>query len=123
MFAAGQRLDNLVAVVDYNKLQAMGRSNEITALAPMADKWRAFGWSTREVDGHDMPALVEAFGAVPFARGRPSVVVAHTVKGKGVSFMEDDLEWHYRPPSDEDLRRALGEIEGEGRCAMRSSAH
>ncbi len=114
MFAAGQRLDNLVAIVDYNKLQAMGRSNEITALAPLAEKWHAFGWSTREVDGHDIGALIEAFEGVPFARGRPSVVVAHTVKGKGVSFMEDNLEWHYRPPSAEDLRRALGELQVEG---------
>ena len=114
MFAAGQGLDNLVAIVDYNKLQAMGRSNEITALSPLADKWRAFGWSTRELDGHDMQALVDALDAVPFARGRPSAIVAHTVKGKGVSFMEDDLDWHYRPPDDEQLRRALREIEGEG---------
>ena len=114
MFAAGQKLDNLVAIIDYNKLQAMGRSNEITALAPLAEKWRAFGWSTREVDGHDMPALVEAFDAVPFARGRPSALVAHSVKGKGVSFMEDDLDWHYRPPDDEQLRRALAELEGDG---------
>jgi transketolase len=114
MFAAGQGLDNLIAIVDYNKLQAMGRSNEITALAPLADKWRAFGWSTREVDGHDMQALVDALDAVPFARGRPSAIVAHTVKGKGVSFMEDDLDWHYRPPDDEQLRRALLELEGEG---------
>ncbi len=112
MFAAGRKLDNLVAIVDYNKLQAMGRSNEVTALAPLAEKWRAFGWATREVDGHDMNSLVEALESVPFTRGRPGVVVAHTVKGKGVSFMEDDLEWHYRPPSAEDLRRALAELEG-----------
>lgn len=110
MFAAGRRLDGLVAIVDYNKLQAMGRSNEVTALAPLADKWRAFGWGTREVDGHDLGALVDAFDALPFEPGRPSAVVAHTVKGKGVSFMEDDLEWHYRPPNDADLARALAEL-------------
>lgn len=110
MFAAGRRLANLVAIVDYNKLQAMGRSNEVTALAPLADKWRAFGWGTREIDGHDLSAIVAALDAVPYEAGRPSALVAHTVKGKGVSFMEDDLEWHYRPPNDADLERALAEI-------------
>jgi transketolase len=110
MFAAGRKLEALTVIVDYNKLQAMGRSDEVTALAPLAEKWRAFGWSTREIDGHDMPAIVSALDALPFESGRPSAIVAHTVKGKGVSFMEDDLEWHYRPPSDDDLRRALAEI-------------
>jgi transketolase len=113
MFAAGQRLDNLVVLVDYNKLQAMGRSNEVTGLAPLAEKWRAFGWATRELDGHDMSALVEALEGVPFTPGRPTAIVAHTVKGKGVSFMEDDLEWHYRPPNADDLARALLEINGD----------
>jgi transketolase len=110
MFAAGRKLDGLVAIVDYNKLQAMGRSNEVTALAPLADKWRAFGWATEEIDGNDMAAAVGALARVPFERGRPTAIVAHTVKGKGVSFMEDDLEWHYRPPNAHDLARALAEI-------------
>jgi transketolase len=113
MFAAGQRLDNLVVLIDYNKLQAMGRSNEVTGLAPLAEKWRAFGWATRELDGHDMSAVVEALEGVPFTPGRPTAIVAHTVKGKGVSFMEDDLEWHYRPPTADDLARALLEINGD----------
>src|ERR1700694_1958744 len=78
MFAAGQRLDKLVVLVDYNKLQAMGRSNEVTGLAPLAEKWRAFGWATRELDGHDMTAVVEALESVPFAPGRPTAIVAHT---------------------------------------------
>jgi len=111
MFAAGQRLDHLVAIVDYNQLQAMGRCDEITALAPLADKWRAFGWATREVDGHDLNALGAALSDLPWSPDRPNALIAHTVKGKGVSFMENDLEWHYRPPSDEDLERALREIE------------
>jgi transketolase len=110
MFAAGRRLDNLIAIVDYNKLQAMGRSDEVTGLAPLADKWRAFGWGTQEIDGHDLTAVVAALDALPTAPGRPNAIVAHTVKGKGVSFMEDDLEWHYRPPNDADLARALAEI-------------
>jgi transketolase len=110
MFTAGKALDNVVAIVDYNKLQAMGRSHEVTALAPLADKWRAFGWNTREVDGHDLAALCETLKPAPQVRGKPTAIVAHTVKGKGISFMEDDLEWHYRPPSAEDVKRALAEL-------------
>jgi transketolase len=114
MFAAGRRLDRLVVIVDYNKLQAMGRTDEVTALAPLADKWRAFGFGTREIDGHDLPAVVAALDALPYERDRPNAIVAHTVKGKGVSFMEDDLEWHYRPPNDADLARALAELSEPG---------
>jgi len=110
MFAAGRRLDRLVAIVDYNKLQAMGRSDEVTALAPLADKWRAFGWGTREIDGHDLPAIVAALDALPFEPGRPSAIVAHTVKGKGVSFMENRAEWHHKVPSREQLASALEEL-------------
>jgi transketolase len=110
MFAAGRHLDGLVAIVDYNKLQAMGRTDDVTALAPLAEKWRAFGWGTREIDGHDLATVVATLDALPFEPGRPSAIVAHTVKGKGVSFMEDDLEWHYRPPNDADLARALAEL-------------
>jgi transketolase len=120
MFAAGRRLDRLVMIVDYNKLQAMGRTDEVTALAPLADKWRAFGFATREIDGHELPAIVAAFDALPYERDRPNAIVAHTVKGKGVSFMEDDLEWHYRPPNDADLERALAELGQAG--AERSSS-
>jgi transketolase len=110
MFAAGRKLAQLVAIVDYNKLQATGRSDEITALRPLPDKWRAFGWAVREIDGHDMAEIVRTLGALPFTAGAPSAIVAHTVKGKGVSFMEDTLEWHYRPPDDGELARALREL-------------
>jgi transketolase len=113
MFAAAQRLDRLMAVVDYNRWQATGRSDDIMALAPLAEKWRAFGWSTKEVDGHDLPGLVDAMRDLPDGTGRPVAVVAHTVKGKGVSFMEDDNNWHYRVPNDEELHAALAEIEGQ----------
>ena len=112
MFAAGQKLDRLVVLVDYNKLQAMGRSDEVTGLAPLADKFRAFGFATREIDGHDMDQIVATLDALPFETNRPSAIVAHTVKGKGVSFMENDLEWHYRPPNAQDLERAEREIRG-----------
>jgi transketolase len=112
MFAAGRRLERLTAIVDYNKLQAMGPTEEITALAPLADKWRAFQWATVEVDGHDLEALARVLAEVPFEPGRPSAVIAHTVKGKGVSFMENQTEWHYRPPNDDELVRALAELAG-----------
>jgi transketolase len=112
MFASGRCLDNLVAIIDYNKLQAMGRSVEVTGLPPLAKKWSSFNFATVEIDGHKMPEIVRALEAVPFEKERPSVIIAHTVKGKGVSFMEDDLEWHYRPPTDADLAQALAEIGG-----------
>jgi transketolase len=112
LWAPRQGLANLTAVVDFNKFQAIGRSTEITALEPLADKWRAFGWDTCEIDGHDFSQLLPAL-ARP-TTGKPRAIVAHTIKGKGVSFMEGDLEWHYRPPSADDLRRALAELEGVG---------
>jgi transketolase len=111
MFAGGQKLDRLTVIVDYNKLQAMGRSNEVSGLAPLADKFRAFGFATRELDGNSMTEVVAALDALPLEKDRPTALVAHTVKGKGVSFMEDNLEWHYRPPSAEDFARAQAELE------------
>jgi transketolase len=79
-------------------------------LEPLADKWRSFGWAVREIDGHDHEEIHDALDAVPFEAGRPSAVLAHTVKGKGVSFMEDRLEWHYRSPDDRQLAEALREL-------------
>ena len=84
LFAPQHRLDNLVAIVDYNKIQSLGRVEDVIDLEPFADKWRAFGWGVREIDGHDLAAIDEALRAVPFDAGRPSCIVAHTVKGKGV---------------------------------------
>ena len=110
LFAAHHKLDNLVVIVDYNKIQSFGRVEDVLNLDPLADKWRAFGWATRELDGHDIPAVCKAFTEVPFERGRPSCVVAHTVKGKGISFMEDKLQWHYTAPKGEELERALAEL-------------
>ncbi|MEZ5356972.1 MAG: transketolase [Bryobacteraceae bacterium] len=103
-------LDNLVAIVDYNKMQSFGSVAEVADLAPLADKWRAFRWGVREIDGHDHTAIAAALGQAPFEPGRPSVVIAHTVKGKGVSFMEQDLAWHYRSPDLAQLARALDEV-------------
>lgn len=111
MFAAAQRLDRLCAIVDYNRWQATGRSDEVMALAPLVEKWRAFGWTAHEVDGHDIGALRDLLSEVPDESGRPIALVARTVKGKGVSFMEDDNNWHYRIPSEEELAAALQELE------------
>lgn len=113
LFAPHHRLDNLVAIVDYNKIQSFGSVAEVLELDPLADKWRAFNWAVREVDGHDHDELQRTFAELPFEEGRPSVIIAHTVKGSGVSFMEDQLLWHYRPPSDEQLDQALREVRGE----------
>lgn len=104
MLAPAHKLDNVVVVVDYNKWQATGRSNEIMALAPLKEKWQAFGWSATEVDGHDLGALVAALRKVPDGSGKPIAIVAHTVKGKGIPFMEDDNNWHYRTPTAEELK-------------------
>ena len=110
MFAPAQKLDTVTVMVDYNKWQATGRSDEVMALAPLAEKWRAFGWDAVEVDGHDMAAVLAAISREPDGSGRPRVVVAHTVKGKGVSFMEDDNNWHYRIPTADEVRRARVEL-------------
>jgi transketolase len=110
LFAAHHRLDNLVAIVDYNKIQSLGHVADVLKLDPLAEKWRAFGWSAREVDGHDPEALRAALESVPFEPGRPSCLVAHTIKGKGVSFMEGELAWHYRTPLGPEFATALREL-------------
>ena len=115
LFAPHHKLDNLVAIVDYNKIQSFGTVKEVLDLEPLGEKWRAFGWGVREIDGHDLGAIEEAFAAVPFVPGRPSCIVAHTIKGKGVSYMENKLLWHYRAPRGEDLETALREIDEAGR--------
>ena len=110
LFAPTQKLDRLVAIIDYNKWQATGRSNEIMALAPLRKKWEAFGWSTYEIDGHDFNALEETLHRVPDESGKPIAIIANTVKGKGVSFMEDDNNWHYRSPDEKQLIAAQKEL-------------
>jgi transketolase len=112
LFAGHHRLDNLVALVDYNKIQSFGAVTEVLELEPLVDKWRAFGWAVRRIDGHDHEQIAEALSAVPLEAGRPSVIIADTVKGKGVSFMEGLLAWHYRPPDDHQLSQALAEVGG-----------
>lgn len=112
MYCAHQKLDNLTVLIDDNNMQAMGRSREVNAIAPLADKWRAFGWATKEIDGHNLDEIVGALEALPFEKGKPNCVIGRTVLGKGVSFMENELLWHYQIPSDEQLKKALVELGG-----------
>ena len=111
MLAASQHVHQLTAIVDYNKWQATGRSQEVMALEPLAAKWEAFGWHAQEIDGHDLAEICQALTAARAETSKPSVTVAHTIKGKGVSFMEDDNNWHYRTPNPEELAAALVEIQ------------
>lgn len=115
LLAAAQQVKNLCVVIDFNKWQATGRSCKVMALEPLVDKWKAFGWDAREVDGHNMVELLEALNQFPSHSNKPTAIIAHTVKGKGVSFMEDNNDWHYRTPSPEDLveakRQLMQEVE------------
>ena len=110
MAAAHYRLANLTAIVDHNKISQSGRVAEIIDIDPLADKWRAFGWEVREIDGHDMGQVVDALVALPFHADRPSALIAHTVKGKGVGFAEDSYLWHSNNVNDEIYERALREL-------------
>ena len=96
MIAAKHRLDSLVVIVDYNKQQSYAGTSEVLPLEPFSDKWRAFGFAVAEVDGHDVRALRQTFQTLPLAAGRPSAVICHTVKGKGIDFLEGDLAWHHK---------------------------
>lgn len=98
LFAPQHQLDNLVAIVDYNQIQSLGRVSDVLEIAPLAEKFRAFRWAVREVNGHHHRQIEEALATLPWEPGRPNCLLAHTVKGKGVDFMEDQLAWHYRSP-------------------------
>ena len=110
MFAAHHHLDNLIAIIDYNKLQSLDSISSTLGLEPLVDKLSAFGWAVREVDGHDLDQISNALMETPWVKGAPSFLVAHTTKGKGVSFMENRVEWHYRSPNEDQLEKALAEI-------------
>lgn len=109
LFAASQKLDNLTAIVDYNKWQATGRSDEVFPLAPFKAKFESFGWECIEVDGHNMAEILQALETKK-KNGKPKAVIAHTVKGKGVSFMEDDNNWHYRTPKQEEIEESAKQL-------------
>ncbi len=112
-FAAHHKLDNLTAIIDYNKLQAMGKISDILAIEPLVKKWESFNWSVREVDGHDIHALTVVLSRLPFKSGKPNLVIAHTVKGKGISFMENVPIWHYRLPNEKEMEICRRELEIE----------
>ena len=112
LFAAHHKLDNLVAIIDYNKIQSIAPVKDTLGLEPFADKFSAFGWSVKNVDGHNCEELKDALSSVPFEKDKPSVIIANTIKGKGVSFMEHKVLWHYRSPLGNEFEMALKELEG-----------
>lgn len=111
MAASHHRLSNLTAIIDFNKICQSGNVNDVISVDPLADKWRAFGWAVREIDGHDMSEVVDALDSLPLDRDRPTALVAHTIKGKGVSFAENTYVWHSNSVNDEIYAKALAELE------------
>ncbi len=110
MFAPAKALNRVCTIIDFNKWQATGRSFDIMRLQPLSDKWKAFGWQVKEVDGHDIGKLIQVFSTIGNDPEKPTAIIAHTVKGKGVSFMEDDNNWHYRIPTPNEVLAAKKEL-------------
>ena len=110
MFTSKHSLANLKGIIDYNKWQATERSQEVLALEPLSEKWKSFGWSVKEIDGHDPEKINEALNEESCDLKKPTMIIAHTIKGKGVSFMEDDNNWHYRIPNELEYCEAIKEI-------------
>jgi transketolase len=115
MFAAHHKLSNLIAIVDNNGQQAFGKTKEVIDLEPLGEKWRTFGWEVHQVEGHSTEELMKSFQALDTRNGSPKVLIADTICGKGVSFMEGKVEWHYLPLSDDQYIQALNEIERKGK--------
>lgn len=109
--AAARKLDNLTCIIDYNHLQSCGSTDKIAPMHPFVDKWKAFGWETIEIDGHDVHQIRSALRMSVAGMGRPTAIIAHTIKGKGVSFMEGNNIWHARRPTDEEYKQAMKELE------------
>ena len=110
--ASHYKLDNLCAIIDHNKVQITGPTSQVCNTDPIDKKFESFGWEVRHVDGHDYDALIKTFEALPFERGKPSLVIAHTVKGKGVSYMENNIKWHHGVPDEKQYEVALNELDG-----------
>ncbi len=110
MFAAHHQLDNLVAIIDYNNLQSLTTVEQTLKLEPIGKKFEAFGWDVKQVNGHNLEELTNAFSSIPWYKDKPSVLICETIKGHGVSFMHNKVEWHYRPPNKEQLKAALEEL-------------
>ena len=111
MAAAHFKMDNLVAIVDNNGLQIDGWNRDVMNLDPFNKKWQAFGWHVIEVDGHDLAQLIDAFNQAKLVKGQPTVIIAHTIKGKGISFMENNAGFHGKAPSATEVEIALKELE------------
>ena len=111
MTAAHYKLDNLVCIQDYNKLQIDGSINSVKCVEPIKDKWRAFGWHVIEIKGHNFKEIIKALDDADKVKGKPTMILANTIKGKGVSFMENNAGWHGKAPNEEELKRALKELE------------
>ena len=109
--AAHYKLDNLCAIIDHNKLQITGPTSEVCNTDPIDVKFESFGWAVRHVDGHDLNKLKETFESIPFSEGKPNLVIAHTVKGKGISYMENVIKWHHGVPSEKQFEDALSELD------------
>ncbi len=107
LFASHHKLENLIGIIDYNKIQGFGDVSSIINIEPLIDKFYSFGWAVREINGHDSGEIFNSLAEAPFKEGKPSMLIAHTTKGKGVSFMENKLIWHYKSPDDEELLLAL----------------
>jgi transketolase len=110
LFSSHHKLDNLTIIIDRNKWQSIYTTEETLALEPFADKWKAFGWEVKDIDGHNLTDLYHAISEVKASKGKPLCVIANTIKGKGVSFMEDNIVWHYRSPQDQEYEDAIKEI-------------
>ena len=113
LFASHQKLKNLVAIVDYNKIQSLDTISKTLELEPFADKWKSFGWHVVEIDGHNHNELLAAFDELKLKQEKPAVLICNTTKGKGVSFMENSVLWHYRSPQGDEFSRAIKELENE----------
>lgn len=109
--ASQYRLDNLVAIIDYNRLQITGATSEVCNTDPLEDKFRAFGWIVEHVDGHDFEAMIDVFNRTPFQKESPSLIIAHTTKGKGISYMEGEKKWHHGVPDDQQFELAMRELD------------
>jgi transketolase len=118
MAAAHYDLDHVTAILDRNRQQIDGWTKDVMSLEPLADKWRAFGWHVLEIDGHDTEEILNALSSCQEVRGQPSIIIAHTVKGKGASLMEEDLHFHGNAPNREQMELCLREVQTEERCKV-----
>jgi transketolase len=110
LFASHHQLDNLIAIIDRNRLQALGKESEILNLEPLAEKWRSFNWAVKEIDGHNFAEIIAAFSKIPLEKGKPTCIIAQTIKGKGVSFMENNPLWHDKYPDEAEYQKAKQEL-------------